>query len=411
MRSSQALYFLLGSLAACSVRAAITYVDATTQNTTLQGGAPLVAGSNYTTDAADGLIDNQWHLKTGVGNGTNGVWTADEFNSGGEDVVPLVTTITFEGGGYRLFAYIWDSETPGDDWDARVRVGTAGPFLRFLASEGETADPANFTNNVVTSENQRRLVQIPLGVVVVSNGETAQVFIDDDTTVGSMRTWYDGVGYEKVFTALEERIIAVDFNKTNSPGAPSQAGFRIISGSGTQSQNSTNASKHIGPYGIYLSKSSTTPFDFRGANGDSTRAIPGGPTSLSCLVADFVGGRDGAINLTVSNLPAGSYLFRSYHLDTFTSANLGYAQGSSSTTPNTLRAHVGGSLQALTHPTALGASGLATNFISDSDIPTLTFSFMADGTNLPGINLSTVYTNGVDRFILLNGFEIFPTIP
>ena len=109
---------------------------------------------------------------------------------------------------------------------------------------------------------------------------------------------------------------------------------------------------------------------------------------------------------------AGTYLFRSYHLDTFTnSVNLGYAQGSSSSTPNTLRAHVAGSLEAIVQPTYLGALGLGTTFISDADIPTLSFPFVADGTSQVAIDLSTMYTNGVDRFILLNGFEVFSTLP
>jgi hypothetical protein len=110
-------------------------------------------------------------------------------------------------------------------------------------------------------------------------------------------------------------------------------------------------------------------------------------------------------------LSAGTYLFRSYHLDTFNSGNLGYAQGSNSVTANTLRAHVNGAFQAIVQPTALGTSGLNTNFISDADIPSLAFPFSADGSNVANINLSTMYTNGVDRFIFVNGFEVRATSP
>ena len=162
---------------------------------------------------------------------------------------------------------------------------------------------------------------------------------------------------------------------------------------------------------MHLSKSSATPFDFRGANGDSTRVIPGGPTSLSFLVADFIGARDGTINIAISNLTAGDYTFRSYHLDTLNAANLGFAQGSSSSTRNLISAHIDGVLQATTQPTALGPAGLGTNFISDADIPTLAFPFHADGSNAVHINLSAAYTNGLDRFILLNGFEVLRALP
>ena len=407
------LGLLVGTVFCQSGQGAITFVDATTANTTVEGGVVLVPGSNYTTGPNPGAMDNLWHLRTGVGNGSNGVWTADEPTTGSEDVAPLVTTLSFaEAGGYRLFAYLWDSEDAGEDWDARVRVGTNGIYSIIQASEVEPADPARFSDAVITSESSRRLVQIPLGVAVVGAGGTAQVCIDDDTTVGSRCTWYDGVGYEKVFDSLGERIIAIDCNKTNSPVAPSQAMFRVLGGSSTLSQNSTNITKRVGPYGVRLTKESSANFDFRGANGDTTRTIPGGPTGLSFLVSDFLGGRDGTIHITLSNLVAGTYLFRSYHLDTYTSAgSLGFAQGASSTTPNTLRAHVAGLLQAIVQPTCLGALGLGTTWLSDADIPTLSFPFVADGTNHVVLDLSTLYTNGVDRFILLNGFEVFGTLP
>jgi hypothetical protein len=156
---------------------------------------------------------------------------------------------------------------------------------------------------------------------------------------------------------------------------------------------------------------SATPFDFRGPNGDTTHLIPGGQTSLPFLVADFIGSRDGTINLSISNLSAGTYFFRSYHLDTFNGVNFGFAQGSSSISQNTLRAHVGGELKAIVQPTALSAPGLNTSFISDPDIPILSFPFAANGSDPVTIQLSTIYTNGVDRFIFLNGFEIFSTAP
>src|SRR5688572_3458734 len=114
---------LLGALISAAP-AAITYVDATTANTTLEDGTPLIPGSNFTSSSTEGPMDGLWHLRTGVGNGANGVWTADELASGSEDVPRLVTAISFpEPGGYRLFAYIWDSDDAGEDWDVRFRVG------------------------------------------------------------------------------------------------------------------------------------------------------------------------------------------------------------------------------------------------------------------------------------------------
>lgn len=390
--------------------AAITYVDATTANTTVNGVTPA-AGVNHTVGPADGLHDNLWHLRSGVGN-SNSVWSADELNGSSEDVPPLITTITFpEAGAYRLYVYIWNSEEAGADWDVRWRLGSSGVYSKIQSSEAEPASATQFSGSIITEESGRRLIQIPAGVVIVPSGGNAQVYIDDDATIDTRRTWYDGVGYEKAFQALQEPLIAIDFNKTNSPASPVQAMFRSVRGSSSASQNSTNITKQVGSHTVRLSKTSTLGFDFQGANGVTNRVIPGGSTSLSFLVADFIGARDGTINIGISNLVSGTYLFRSYHLDTLNASNLGYAQGNASTNRNTLRAHVGGVLQAIIQPTALGPAGLGTNFISDADIPTLSFPFEADGTNSVTINLSTVYTNGTDRFILLNGFEIFSTIP
>ena len=49
--------------------------------------------------------------------------------------------------------------------------------------------------------------------------------------------------------------------------------------------------------------------------------------SRSYLVADFLGTRNGAIDITFHDLPAGTYLFCSSHLEPFNEDTLGYAQG------------------------------------------------------------------------------------
>ncbi len=390
--------------------AAITYVDATIANTTLSG-ATLTPGVNFTSGGEVGAMDNLWHFRTNGGNGGS-VWTADEGSDGAENVQSLVTTVTFPAAGaYRIFVYVWDSQEGEHDWDARVRLGSAGVYSRVLASEAEPAVSARFNSPLVVEEGLRRLIQIPIGIAIVAKGGNAQVCVDDDLTTDLNRSWYDGVGYEKAFEDLAGRIIALDFNKSNAPAAPSQALFRSVRGSTATFQNSTNIVKHVGPYSVQLTKSSPLPFDFRGANGDGSRNIPGGPTSLSFLVADFIGARDGTINIGISNLASGTYLFRSYHLDTFNSSNFGFAQGTSSTTQNTLRAQVGGVLEGIVQPTVLGSVGLATNFISNVDIPTLSFPFVSDGSNAVKIQLSTVYTNGADRYVFMNGFEVFHTTP
>ena len=117
------------------------------------------------------------------------------------------------------------------------------------------------------------------------------------------------------------------------------------------------------------------------------------------------------MDISVTNLPAGDYLFRSYHLDSFTGSALGFAQGSSPTSPNTIEAHLSGSIRDSVQPTALGAAGLNTTFLEDSAIPTIGFPFSHDGTSTLVISLSSTQANGTNRFLLLNGFELFRANP
>ena len=135
------------------------------------------------------------------------------------------------------------------------------------------------------------------------------------------RVWYDGVGYQPVDrpTPTYTRLLGVDFNRDDVLGSPSQSLFRVVSGSAAnQTANASSYAKTIGGKQLTISQPDAVKFEFRGANGDSTRAIPGGDTSMSYLVSDFIATRSGAIDLTITGLAAGNYLFRSYHLDTFT---------------------------------------------------------------------------------------------
>jgi len=127
----------------------------------------------------------------------------------------------------------------------------------------------------------------------------------------------------------------------------------------------------------------------------------------SYLVADFIGTRAGSLRIRIGSLPAGSYLFRSFHLDPFTGAAFGFAQGSSPTTRNTIEARIGGTLMDSVQPTCLGAPRLNTTFINDNQIPALDFTFSHDGSPTPTIDLEATQANGADRFLLLNGFELF----
>ncbi len=208
---------------------------------------------------------------------------------------------------------------------------------------------------------------------------------------------------------LGARLFGIDFNRGDIPGAPSQGGFRTLAGSATAADNPASLSKQIGPATASVATGDGSPLEFRGANGDSARAIPGGDTGRSFLVADFVGTRAGELRVALSGLPAGTHVWRSWHLDPSTGADgLGFAQGASPTEAGAVEARVGGVLLDSATPTALGTHGLGTTFIADGDLPALTFPFTSDGASPVEIVLSAPGDPAGDRFLLLNGFEIIP---
>lgn len=206
-------------------------------------------------------------------------------------------------------------------------------------------------------------------------------------------------------------LVGIDFNRTDTFSSPSQSFFRVVGGSATQVDNAVSYTKNFGPRAVTISQPDGEKFEFRGGNGDASRAIPGGETSLSFLVADFIATRKGAIDLEFAGLAAGDYIFRSWHLDTLTSGNLGFAQGATTTTPNTIEARIGGDLMGSVQGTSLGISGLGNTSISDAQIPRVEFEFSHDGSSSLVLKLRSTELNGPDNFLLLNGFAIYPKIP
>ncbi|GEM_PF-3033509 len=207
---------------------------------------------------------------------------------------------------------------------------------------------------------------------------------------------------------FDNRLFGIDFNRDDQLGSPTQSMCRVISGSAAnQAANQTSYTKIFGSQQITVARPDGQPFEFRGANGDGTRAIPGGDVSRSFMVADFIGTRGGQINLTLTNLPAGAYIFRSFHLEPYKNSGFSFAQGSTTVSANTIEAHIGGVTKGSVQPTALGSNGLNTTFINDLQIPTMFFSFIHDGSGPLTIELHALDSNGADTFLFLNGFEIF----
>jgi hypothetical protein len=186
--------------------AAITYVDATTGNTTLANGTA------YTPTATTVSNDNQWSNRA-FGN-SGGVYTANDSNSTpGEDAPELRTTISLltPGETYSVYVYYWtggnDTPTGNTQWDISAGF-TSGSTTNITAAAGTNlgaavggVNPATyFTNSsptVSVSDSDRRLREYYLGDKAAGAGGNIDVYINDFP--GNInRTWYDGVGYEIV---------------------------------------------------------------------------------------------------------------------------------------------------------------------------------------------------------------------
>jgi BNR repeat-containing family member len=167
-----------------------TYVDATTNNTTLATGAPLV------TSAAA----NQWHERSTAGNGGSVFASAD---TSAENAPALKTTVTLPAARTcDVWINFWGN--PGADWRIVAGLSTKDMqlFRQMACKEVETGD--HDTTIILTNAAGYFLYQAYLGRVTNS---TLEVFVDDNAiqtgTTGTLvgdtaRTWYDGVSYAKI---------------------------------------------------------------------------------------------------------------------------------------------------------------------------------------------------------------------
>lgn len=409
----------------------ITYLDALegASGNTFKTGS-TAADTTWVGPDSSSANNTQWNKRVASveGNGGNIFQGSISANT----LPELTTRITgLADGTYAIWAFYWDQVVDdAQNWVLSAGL-TSGSLTRY-SSPGEPAvsgatsvgvtNAANltFSNSVSVkagwngSVYLRELFGINLGQVTVSGGSVVNVYLDNSLSSSNNRAWFDGVGYQpmSVDTNTYTSLFGVDFNRNDALGSPSQSGFRTIAGSASnQASNAPGYNKTIGARQITASQPDGVNLEFRGANTDSTRAIPGGDTSLSYLVSDFIATRKGAIDIRMTGLTAGTYRFRSWHLDTITDSTFGFAQGVNATTPNLIEAQISGLTRGVVQPTALGSVGLNTTYISDAQIPSLDFGFTYDGSSPLTIKLRALYSNGSDSFLLLNGFQLLKANP
>jgi hypothetical protein len=196
----------------------MSYTDASTANTFLASGSPLVTTGP---DPNQGAADNQWHERTGYGNGGS-VLTSSEIS--GENAPTLLTRFTIpEIGIYDIWINFWANPTA--DW--RIKAGLSLDvmqiFRQMACRQVETGD--HDTNLVLTGSGNTYLYQAYLGRRILAASDTLQVFVDDhaiqtgssSTLIGDVaRTWYDGISIARVEGAVvklaEKKAIPAEFS-------------------------------------------------------------------------------------------------------------------------------------------------------------------------------------------------------
>ena len=178
----------------------MTYVDASAANTTISDDSPLVTTGP---DGGQGPADDQWHERTGYGNGGSVLTSAE---AGGENAPGLKTRVAVpEPGTYDVWINFWAN--PNEDW--RIKAGLSGTELRFFRQMAcKQVEPGDHdTELVLTGGGNTFLYQAHLGRVQVPSDHPLIVYVDDEaietgttnTLIGGVaRTWYDGISYARL---------------------------------------------------------------------------------------------------------------------------------------------------------------------------------------------------------------------
>ncbi|MEO5712080.1 MAG: BNR-4 repeat-containing protein [Luteolibacter sp.] len=186
-------------ISALSLEAQITYVDATTSNTTRVDGNPFAPSAT-----ANSYADGNWTLRTAVASG------GTAFEGGGGEAVPaLKQTITgVTPGTYEVHVFFWVAG--GVHWqiDAGLAANSTSNFYgtsgtaTFPAAATSVASTATYTGSsapTVFVESDRTLIRAKVGQATVDASGVLQVFITPspvfNANATNSRIWFDGIGY------------------------------------------------------------------------------------------------------------------------------------------------------------------------------------------------------------------------
>ena len=174
---------------------AVTYVDASPTNTTVNGATMVVqpaVGFNVGNGGARKYDNNLWDLRADFGSGNNMFAAYDNSKETVADV--LATRVRdLPAGEYRVFAFAWD--IPGAAWDLSASLN-GGEFLDVANMESGTISASRLLFDVAptrVTQGNRTLYAVDLGTFV---GTSFTVNVREHS--GGNRTWYDGVAYVRL---------------------------------------------------------------------------------------------------------------------------------------------------------------------------------------------------------------------
>lgn len=180
-----------------------------------------------------GATDNEWHERTGIGNGDS-VLTSAEL--GGEDAPTLRTTLTVPGAGvYDIWVNSWGQ--PGADW--RIKAGLSTDQMQLFREMAcrEVGAGIHTASLVLTNIAENAyLCQAYLGRVTITTNAAVNVYVDDEAiavgTTGplvgnTVRTWYDGVSYASVQEAYAPLRTTQASFQASDPGNAGNPSFTL----------------------------------------------------------------------------------------------------------------------------------------------------------------------------------------
>lgn len=192
-----------------TAQAAITYVDATASNSTVNGN-PMVLepAGGYNIEVATSSV-SFWRQRAFANGGT--ILAAPSSDTHTDVLNTSVTGLV--AGTYRVYAYFWDQTVnAASEWDLAAQLNTGTTLDRYSGSATDVmiASSQTFTASVLTAEGgDRAMYAIDLGTftgtgfTVNASQGTAGDALGGGVT--DFRSWYDGVGYE--FVAVPEPLI------------------------------------------------------------------------------------------------------------------------------------------------------------------------------------------------------------